>query len=64
MQWPGKIMTAELVALSVLVGLALIYRFMCLLEPAAFVMTRKMLLGLRRRAETAARSHDVATRAA
>jgi hypothetical protein len=38
--------------------------FMCVLEPAAFVMTRKMLLGIKRRAETAARSHDVATRAA
>jgi hypothetical protein len=25
--------------------------FMCLLEPAAFIMTRRMLLGLRRRAE-------------
>ena len=25
--------------------------FMCLLEPAAFIMTRRMLLGLKRRAE-------------
>jgi hypothetical protein len=31
--------------------------FMCVLEPAAFIMTRKMLLGLKRRAEaTAARN--------
>jgi hypothetical protein len=28
--------------------------FMCLLEPAAFIMTRKMLLGLKRRAEAIA----------
>lgn len=33
--------------------------FMCVLEPAAFIMTRKMLLGLKRRAEaTAAQKHD------
>jgi hypothetical protein len=39
--------------------------FMCILEPAAFIMTRKMLLGLKRRAETsAAQSHDAATHAA
>jgi len=39
--------------------------FMCLLEPAAFIMTRKMLLGLKRRAEaTAAQGHDAATHAA
>jgi hypothetical protein len=38
---------------------------MCVLEPAAFIMTRKMLLGLKRRAEAAAaRSHDVAAHAA
>ena len=28
--------------------------FMCVIEPAAFIMTRKMLLGLKRRAETLA----------
>jgi hypothetical protein len=28
--------------------------FMCVLEPAAFIMTRRMLLGLKRRAEVAA----------
>ena len=28
--------------------------FMCVLEPAAFIMTRKMLLGLKRRAEATA----------
>jgi len=39
--------------------------FMCVLEPAAFIMTRKMLLGLKRRAEAAAaRSHDLAAHAA
>jgi hypothetical protein len=39
--------------------------FMCVLEPAAFIMTRKMLLGLKCRAEAAAvRGHDVATHAA
>jgi hypothetical protein len=39
--------------------------FMCLLEPAAFIMTRKMLLGLKRRAEgTAAQKYDTATHAA
>ena len=35
--------------------------FMCVLEPAAFIMTRKMLLGLKRRAEAAAaQRHDAA----
>ena len=44
------------------VGAAL---FMCALEPAAFIMTRKMLLGLRRRAEAlAAEKHDAARHAA
>ena len=39
--------------------------FMGLLEPAAFIMTRKMLLGLNRRAEaTAAQRRDVGTDAA
>jgi hypothetical protein len=39
--------------------------FMCVLEPAAFIMTRRMLLGLKRRAEAAAAaSPDVATHAA
>jgi hypothetical protein len=28
--------------------------FMCVLEPAGFIMTRKMLLGLKRRAEALA----------
>jgi len=44
------------------VGAAL---FMCALEPAAFIMTRKMLLGLKRRAETlAAEKHDAVRHAA
>ena len=35
--------------------------FMCVLEPAAFIMTRKMLLGLKRRAEVlAGEKHDAA----
>jgi len=39
--------------------------FMCVLEPAAFVMTRKMLLGLKHRAEAAAaQNHDAAKHAA
>jgi hypothetical protein len=39
--------------------------FMCVLEPAAFIMTRKMLLGLKRRAEaTATQRRDIATHAA
>ena len=38
--------------------------FMCALEPAAFIMTRKMLLGLKRRAEAAAASRDLAAHAA
>src|SRR4051812_3574475 len=39
--------------------------FMCVLEPAAFIMTRKMLLGLKRRAEaTATQRRGVATHAA
>jgi hypothetical protein len=39
--------------------------FMCALEPAAFIMTRKMLLGLKRRAEaTAAQKPDVTIHAA
>jgi hypothetical protein len=39
--------------------------FMCLLEPAAFIMTRRMLLGLKRRAETTgAQQHDAAKPAA
>jgi hypothetical protein len=39
--------------------------FMCILEPAAFIMTRKMLLGLKRHAEaTVAQSHDAGTHAA
>lgn len=39
--------------------------FMCVLEPAAFIMTRKMLLGLKRRAEaTAAQKHDATMHAA
>jgi len=39
--------------------------FMCLLEPAAFIMTRRMLLGLKRRAEavTAAGERGAATAA-
>ncbi len=39
--------------------------FMSVLEPAAFIMTRKMLLGLKRRAEArAALKHDATTPAA
>jgi len=38
---------------------------MCVLEPSAFIMTRKMLLGLKRRAEaTAAQKHNAAMHAA
>jgi hypothetical protein len=32
--------------------------FMRALEPAAFIMTRKMLLGIKRRAEALAKSHE------
>jgi hypothetical protein len=39
--------------------------FMCVLEPAAFIMTRRMLLGLKRRAEVArTRRPDAGTHAA
>jgi hypothetical protein len=38
---------------------------MCLLEPAAFIMTRRMLLGIKRRAEgLAAEAHGTSQYAA
>ena len=46
-----RLVSRNLACFSRTVGSTL---FMCVLEPAAFVMTRKMLLGLKRRAEAAA----------